>query len=285
MPTGGRKKRNPSKPRKTSSKQDGGGMKSSFTELALPDFIGKILAQYQDLLVHEVERDIKGKALAAVKDEAHLLHNQARERLHLMESDVQQRVQDILDQAREGIFEMVQQETENVFNELETRLQSLLEDSEVDPASVLSGLAHEWSEKPGDGFRKNGATVKGTRPLDGESEAEATKEGVYHQEAWLELPPPLDTRPLLEFYRGLSGMEEVRILRAVGSLDKGVSFYIRPKQLASVANLLRALPSVRDVRDETAIPERDMGNSEGADDHLTFRILLTSAGRGRSELN
>ncbi|MCH8857866.1 MAG: CYTH domain-containing protein, partial [Proteobacteria bacterium] len=59
------------------------------------------------ILVHQVERDVKDQALAAVKQEALALQYQAAERLHAMESQVQKSVQAVLDLAQERVFEMM----------------------------------------------------------------------------------------------------------------------------------------------------------------------------------
>ena len=106
MATGQIERKGPS----TSSRPGGQARKkigSNFANLDLPSFISQMLGQYQNLLVHQVERDVKDQALAAVKQEALALQYQAAERLHAMESQVQKSVQAVLDLAQERIFEMM----------------------------------------------------------------------------------------------------------------------------------------------------------------------------------
>ncbi len=266
------------KPRRQARAEARRGIKSSHTRPDLPNFIGQILGQYRDLLVHEIERDVKSKALAAVQEETRNLHNQARERLRLLESDVQQRVQAVLDRAREGIFEMVREEMEEVFSELETRLPSLLEDPEVNIDPQVSGSAQEELEKMWYSAWKEGAATEASPFLEEDTVAEEPGREGHHLEVRLELPPPLELKPLLGFYRGLSEAQDIRILRTLGSVEKGVALYIRPKQPEEITDLLRALPGVREVRDGGSIDSIDIGNGDSPDDSPTLRVLLTPMG-------
>jgi hypothetical protein len=69
-------------------------------------------------------------------------------------------------------------------------------------------------------------------------------------------------------------------LRALGSLDKGVNLYIRPKELSAVTDLLRDLPGVDDVTEDAQhIEEEDDGGTGSTDTHLTLKISLTAAGK------
>ena len=254
-----------------------GGVKSSFTELKLPNFIGQVLEQYQDLLVPQIEKEVKGKALAAVKEESHLLHYQALERLRSMESEVQQRAQVLLEQARERIFEMIREEMEAIFGDLEASFQGLLED--VDQGSDDRGVS-EAPESPVQGPldkpRKPGGTLEKSPYGDEKTTAKELEQRTRHQEVCLDLPPPLDLKPLMEFYGDLSEMQDVRVLQAFGSVDKGISFYVRPKQLSSLTHLLRSIPSVREVCEGTSGEKVDDVKNENADNSPTLRILLTS---------
>ncbi|MEE8158419.1 MAG: hypothetical protein V3T78_03510, partial [Dehalococcoidia bacterium] len=102
---------------------------------------------------------------------------------------------------------------------------------------------------------------------------------VNHQEVLLELPPPLDLRLLLGFYRGLSETKDVRILRTLGSLDKGISFQIRPTQREAITQLLRTLPGVGDVHLESPTEGVGVGKSGSTDDRPTVRVMLTASSK------
>ncbi len=249
--------------------------KNGFAELDMPSFISQILAEYQDILVHQVERDVKSNALAAVKEEAHLLHSEAEERLRSMESDVQRRAQAVLGRAQESIFDMLREEMEDIFIELDARLQCLLDNADVSESAQQGA---EEQEKQLDIPGEKDAVLERPRPLEVQTVVEASEQEACQQEVRLELLPPLDLRHLLGFYRGLSKTKDVRILRALGSLDKGVSLYIRPKEPASVTQLLRTIPGVQDVSEGTSRADVDMGNNQGANTGLNLRILLTVTG-------
>ncbi len=243
----------------------------------VPSFISEILAQYKDLLVQHVET-VKNKAVTEVKEEALLLHSQAELRLRSMESEVQQGVQAVLDRAREAIFEMVRAEMGDIFEEWESRLQALLDTGELeDPKDDP-----EADGDPAEGHLALESLLEGARESedgeDPEGSPDSGERDVSHADVRLELPPPLDPRRLLGFYRGLSATKDIRILRALGSLDKGVNLYIRPKELSSVTDLLRDLPGVDDVTEGAQhIEERNDGTA-GTDPHLTLKISLTAAG-------
>jgi hypothetical protein len=245
----------------------------------VPDFISEILAQYKGLLVQHVET-VKNKAVAEVKEEALLMHSQAELRLRSMESEVQQGVQAVLDRAREAIFEMVRAEMGDIFEELESRLQALLDTGE----SEEPGDDLEADEDPAEGDLAFESLLEGTRESEGGEDQEAQpdhgEQDVSHADVRLDLPPPLDPRRLLGFYRGLSATKDIRILRALGSLDKGVNLYIRPKELSAVTDLLRDLPGVDDVTEDAQhIEEEDDGGTGSTDTHLTLKISLTAAGK------
>ena len=274
-------------PRRTGYASAESSVASSFTDLDLPGFIGQMLGQYQHLLVQQVERDIKRNALSAIKEESRHLQHQALERLRSMESEVQQRVQTVMDRAREGIFKMIRADMEDIFSELEASLQSLLNDARTEgPAEEWAeeqvdrpkGSAEEWAKEPGDRLEEKDAAPPERQQLQEETNVEELQREAGHQEVHLELPPPLDLRPLLGFYRGLSETKDVRILRSLGSLDKGVSLYVRPKQPASLTQLLRTLPGVQDVRDGVSTVAVDPGSDPGAENDLTLRIMLTPMG-------
>ena len=244
----------------------------------VPDFISEILAQYKDLLVQHVET-VKNKAVTEVKEEALLLHSQAELRLRSMESDVQQGVQAVLDRAREAIFEMVRAEMGDIFEEWESRLQALLDTGEAD--ETADDL--EAGEDPAEEDLVLESLLEGAREREGgedhESEPDSGERDVSHADVRLDLPPPLDPRRLLGFYRGLSATKDIRILRALGSLDKGVNLYIRPKELSSVTYLLRELPGVDEVTEGAQYIEERNDGTAGADPHLTLKISLTAAAK------
>ena len=244
----------------------------------LPDFITEILVQYKDLLVQHVDT-VKNKAVGEVKEEALLLHSRAETRLRSMESELQQGVQAVLDRARETIFEMVRVELGEIFDEMETRLQTLLDTGESRPA------AERDDEKDGVDESSEIASLLGAGDPSGtladeeqeEKEAEDEERDLAHSDVRLELPPPLDPRHLLGFYRGLSNTNDVRILRALGSLDKGVNLYIRPKEPSTVTDLLRSLPEVEEVSvGDPSDSEKGQRDRE-LDTRLTLRIHLTAA--------
>lgn len=244
----------------------------------VPNFISEILAQYKDLLVQHVET-VKNKAVTEVKEEALLLHSQAELRLRSMESDVQQGVQAVLDRAREAIFEMVRAEMGDIFEEWESRLQALLDTGEAEEPEDDHGADEDRVEGDLalDSLLQSAGTSEGGE--DQEAEPDNGERDVSHADVRLDLPPPLDPRRLLGFYRGLSATKDIRILRALGSLDKGVNLYIRPKELSSVTDLLRELPGVDDVTEGPHIEEED-GGTAGADTQLTLKISLSAAGKG-----
>ena len=255
------------------------GMAHSLTELDVPSLAGQFLSQYQNLLVH-LEEDTKRKALSSIKEEAHLIHHQALKRLRSMEAEIQERVQAVLDQARQGIFGMVREELEAIFETMEGNLQSLLHDEELGVGLEGAESAEQQEEEHWDKPAELDETQIWPQPLEGEKpEAGAPEQERRHREVRLELLPPLDLRPLLEFYRGLSATKEVRILRALGSTDKGVSSYIRPRQPASVAELVRTLPGVQDVEDGSSTGGIDKADDSGADNRRTLRVLLTPPGK------
>ncbi len=245
----------------------------------VPDFIAEILTQYKGLLVKHVET-VKNKAVTEVKEEALLLHSQAELRLRSMESEVQQGVQAVLDRAREAIFEMVRAEMGDIFGEMESRLQALLDTGESEgPREDL-----ESDEDPAEGDLELESLLESASGPEGggdqEAEPDYGERDVSHADVRLDLPPPLDPRRLLGFYRGLSATKDIRILRALGSLDKGVNLYIRPKELSSVTDLLRDLPGVDDVTEgDQYNEEEEDGGTAGKDPHLTLRISLTAASK------
>lgn len=262
------------KSRRAVHDRGGNAVKSELPALGLPKFIGQILSQYQDLLVEQVEREVKKKAFAAVKEEARLLEYRARERFHFMESEVHQRAQILLDRAHEGIFEMVRQELGAVIAELEANLRTLLEDmdiraeAEVPPSE--DGHPEMVSKKP----LETGATTEIIRPLKEGVTSAVAPQGMPHQEVRLELPPPLDLRSTLGFVSSLSQMEGVRVLRSLGSLDKGVSVFVQPKRPSSLVHLLEHLPGVTVVAEEGSEMPLGQNREQELDDYPTLHILL-----------
>ena len=61
---------------------------SSYNEPDLHEFLQHTLGEYQNLLVHHVEKDVKGKALEEVKEGTRLLYHQVGERLRSVELEV-----------------------------------------------------------------------------------------------------------------------------------------------------------------------------------------------------
>ena len=246
---------------------------SSYNEPDLHEFLQHTLGEYQNLLVHHVEKDVKGKALEEVKEGTRLLYHQVGERLRSVELEVKQRAQVVLDRARDRIFEMFQEEVDSIFGELTADLQDLLNQEE-----------NIGSREDADNEQWNMTATRNNLPeqlLQLEVEAEIEEEGraVSHQEVLLELPPPLDLRLLLGFYRGLSETKDVRILRTLGSLDKGISFQIRPTQREAITQLLRTLPGVGDVHLESPTEGLDVGKSGSTDDRPTVRVMLTASSK------
>lgn len=187
----------------------------------------------------------------------------------MMESKIHQGVQVLLDRGRERIFEMVLEEMEATFDQLETRLQGLLTDGE--PQAPRGGgeatgpkwEAHRQAEEP----------IASQPALEGESPG--PQPGIKPLEVRLELPPPLDLRSLVEFYRTLSAMKELRIVRAYGLIESGVFVDVRPKEPSSLLRSLRALPGVKVVADGT----HQVAATEGARDHPSLRVHLIPTGR------
>ncbi|MFQ5873208.1 MAG: hypothetical protein ACE5JL_05335, partial [Dehalococcoidia bacterium] len=245
--------------------------KSSFEEMDLPNFIGQILGQYQDLLVNQVERDIKSKALAAVKEEAGLLQNQAQERLHLMESEVQQRVQAILDRARERIFEMVRDEMEDVFGELSNRFQNLLDDPEINVSSPAPGPTQEESSRPWDFPRARDATVINPCRLEDGVKAEPTEpveqdiyenadtwntpespvspsgDEVYSGTVKLRVEANKSPRQVVQFVDALRQKPDFRLLQLVGNYKEGVGIWLGLKAPLQLKEVLLRMNSVTQV--------------------------------------
>ena len=90
----------------------------------------------------------------------------------------------------------------------------------------------------------------------------------------LELLPPVSQKALMEFYQGLSRMKEVQILQVLGSVDKGVLVYMRPRQLIVLPPLLQALPGVREVVSTPPSLGTTKGNGVSEGNDITLRILL-----------
>ena len=241
-------------------------------EPELPSFITEILVQYKDLLVKHVDT-VKNKAVSEVKEEALLLHSQAELRLRSMESDMQQGVQAVLDRAREAIFEMVRTEMGEIFKEMESRLHALLSTGESD-ADQDDGDDAELDSL----FDDRADSDDGVDEADDANNAN-NEHQVSHTDVRLDLPPPLDPRHLLGFYRGLSATQDLRILRAVGSLDKGVNLYIRPRELSAVKEILRTLPGVDEVSEGTELTSDDLRGDGNADVKLSLKISLTAVHR------
>ena len=238
----------------------------------LPNFITEILAQYKDLLVKHVDT-VKNKAVSEVKEEALLLHSQAELRLRSMESEMQQGVQAVLDRAREAIFEMVRTEMGEIFAEMESRLQALLSTGESDAGPDYEDDGDDAELETLFDDRANSDTG-----VDESEDPEAENE-VSHADVRLDLPPPLDPRHLLGFYRGLSATHDLRILRAVGSLDKGVNLYIRPKEPSVVEEILKTLPGVDEVAEGTELTSDDMGGGASTAVTMSLKITLTAVAK------
>ena len=262
----------------------------------LPGVIARILGQYQDMVVHEMKRDLRGVVIGEVTHEARILRYRAQERLRSTVSEFRELVQRAMDQARDYIFETLQTETDAIFDELVVRFNGLLQEAEMD--------SNGWSpeipmpEEPSTpGMSSHEATEINSlpepmKPTDakeapGPDDTELWKEPdehvgstVHHQvngngEVRLELAPPLDLGLLLGFFRTLAGIKEVRILQTVGSADDGVSIYVRPNQLSSLPDLLQKLPGVEIASDEL---EASSGKDEGdeAEKVRTLRLHLVS---------
>jgi len=206
-------------------------------------------------------------------EEAGLLHFRARERLRSAESDVQQGVQAVVDRTREKIFEMVREEVEAIFAELKTRLGSHLRDAElnVDREASAPGDGEEHLHRSPEPAARTRASQQS-----GDETADQTPEvGIGPQVVCLDLPPPLDLRSYLDFYRGLSRIKDIRILRAMGSVEGAVSVYVRHKEPFSLQQLLGALPGVS-VEDGVSHTGGDKGEGVGEERcHLALRIRLT----------
>ncbi len=260
-------------------------VKSTFAEMDLPGFIGQVLSQYQDLVIDHVEKDIKSKALAGVKGETRLLHAQAMERLHSMEMKVQKGIQSVLDGAREGIFEMVRQEMHTVFRDLEASVQNLLADMDARVEVKVERPTSDETAAVGEQLLLQEILQEGLELDEGLDEGEAG-DGVVESEeeqgpgvVRLELPPPLDLKPLVGFYRGLAKMTQVRILRALGTVEKGVFIYVRPREIDTLPDVLRGIPGVKVEPDESPDGRFDTADGEDADAELTLRVELTSTGQ------
>ena len=119
-----------------------------------------------------------------------------------------------------------------------------------------------------------GAAPEGPQGLERETDDEPSQ-GASHLDVHLELPPPLGLRPLLEFHRRLSEMKEIRVLRTLGSPEKGVAVHIRPKDVVSLTHLLGDIPGVTVVTDGTSEAGANNGKIEGDEDHRTLQIQLT----------
>jgi hypothetical protein len=168
---------------------------------------------------------------------------------------------------------MLQEEMDSIFGELTVDLQNLLSQEE-NMESREEPNKEQW----------NMPVTRNNLPeqllqLEVEAEIEEKGRAVSHQEMLLELPPPLDLRLLLGFYRGLSETKDVRILRTLGSLDKGISFQIRPTQQDAITQLLRTLPGVGDVHLESSTEGIDAGDNDSIDARPTVRVMLTASSK------
>ena len=174
---------------------------------------------------------------------------------------------------------MVRAEMGDIFEEWESRLQALLDTGEADESADDVGA----DEGPAEEDLVLESLLEGAREREGgedhDGEPDSGERNVSHADVRLDLPPPLDPRRLLGFYRRLSATKDIRILRALGSLDKGVNLYIRPKELSTVTDLLRDLPGVDDVTEGAQQIEEDDGGTASTDRQLTLKISLTAAGK------
>lgn len=251
------------------------GVGSSFAELDLPGFISQILGQYQDLLVHQVEQEVKSKALAAVKEQSRALYYQAKERLRSVEAEVQQKFQAVLQRAQERTFEMIQEEVEAIFSDLDGSFQTLLQDADKNPqqsqevptSPQVTPVAAEQTPKQG----AAGEMVQASSAITPATLPEMTSPVQY---VCLELPPPLSQRAVIEFYLGLSQTKEVQVLQVLGSVDRGILIHIRPRQAFALPPLLQTLPGVKEVAIEPTLPGAVRGKKGDATKELSIRVLL-----------
>ena len=222
----------------------------------LSRFIGH-LNQYQELLADRIKRDVSRQALS-------LLEKSTRS----TESEIPHRVQAVLDQAQERISEIIQEELKSIFGGLSDHLQSLRVNVEGSESTEV--VETETEDKS---LKKMGDLNLGYE-LGEEIVPEEEEQGVLHQETVLELPPPLDLRLLLGFYRGLLNQKDLRLIRALGSLDKGVSLYIRQQRTTSLTQLLGTLPCVGDVYEGPFNGDVDGRDDGCTGDHTTLHVLL-----------
>ncbi|MBI4338339.1 MAG: hypothetical protein HY680_00115 [Chloroflexi bacterium] len=255
-------------------------VRQPFAELDLPSFIGQVLGQFQDLLVHQVEDEVRSKALAAVKEQSRTLHYQARERLRVVESDVQQRFQSVLERAQERIFEVIQEEMEATFTQVEASFQSLVDDAGRDLERRTPPPANRrlqrWPVEQQSDPPLPIVTPAEPLPLQETKPSERADPDGSNANVCLELPPPLSSKALMAFYQGLSHMKEVQVLQVTGSVDKGVAVYLRPRQVFSLPPLLQVLPGVKEVGNAlpSSVAHKAPRNNGSADSNTTFRILL-----------
>lgn len=109
-------------------------------------------------------------------------------------------------------------------------------------------------------------------------ESDLLEQDKQRQVVCLELRPPLYLKSLLGFYRGLIGMKSVRVLRALGSVGKGVYLYVRPKEPGALLDLLKNLPGVNVVEEDATNTQVVNGKGQSDENQLTYRIMLTPTG-------
>jgi hypothetical protein len=203
------------------------GVGSSLAGLDVPSLISQILGQYQGSLVHQVEqaeKELKSKALAAVKDQSRVFHLQAKERLGSVELDVQQRFQAVLQEAEDGIFTVIHEEMGAVFSELEASFESLLHDKPGESEStacvpIPQGEQETTVEPDRNGYWRQQVTghviAEAPEPLPETKSAPAPELAWPNQNVRLELPPLSQKSWLNRFQERYTQIEELAASRGL----------------------------------------------------------------------
>ena len=261
------------------------GSKVEAEQPHVSELVDRILGQYHDLLLDHAEREVKSITLHKVAERSSLPHHQARESLRSAEIKALTRLHDALEQARGKMSALFLNEVSPVFADLSEQLGVILGDSPIAHSSATGSPeesrptyshSHEYENLPqppsgGSGDHElsvapdthgTTAVLERVTPVEEVPETPVTSEpgaareetdaasASQHQEVCLQLPAPVQLKPMMEFYSALAGHNEVRVVQTLGSVDKGMSLFVRPKpQCASLPGLLRTLPGVQTVED------------------------------------
>lgn len=215
---------------------------SAQENLHLATSITTMVEQHERKLIKQAEAEARGRTLAVVGEESKLFRRQVRERLLAAESEVQGRIEAALAHIREHMFEQIREEMDTILSVLEGRLRDSL--GEAPPLEVELG---PWVQCKQEGDMRQPAA----RGVQAELEAASPAEDLEGScsEVSLQIEPPLSLLSLIQLYRRLWRVQEVSVLQALGSADKGATLVLRLTQPAALQKILDWVSCVKNVQD------------------------------------